>query len=196
MDARTDEQLLAAYVAGDRSAFERLVARYTGELYGFFCRFVGNAAAADDLVQEAFLQVHLAARSFDPGRSFKPWLYTIAANKGRDFLRARGRRGEVSLDASAGDDGPAFADGLESSAPPTTEVVDAQSRDRLVRALIDQMPEHLRLILIMGYYQQLPYAEIAEILDVPVGTVKSRLHAAVNHFARLWHARVSTSSAG
>lgn len=196
MDPRTDEQLLAAYVAGDRSAFERLVSRYTGELYGFFCRFVGNAAAADDLVQEAFLQVHLAARSFDPGRTFKPWLYTIAANKGRDYLRARGRRGEVSLEASAGEDGPALSDGLEASAPPAAEAVDAQSRDKLVRALIDQMPEHLRLILIMGYYQQLPYAEIAEILDVPVGTVKSRLHAAVNHFARLWHARVSASPAG
>lgn len=196
MHEPSDEQLLADHQHGVAGAFDALVRRHVNELYGFLARFVGNASAADDIVQDTFMQVHLAAATFDPGRSFRPWLYTIAANKGRDYLRARGRRGEVSLEASAGEDGPALSDGLEASAPPAAEAVDAQSRDKLVRALIDQMPEHLRLILIMGYYQQLPYAEIAEILDVPVGTVKSRLHAAVNHFARLWHARVSASPAG
>ncbi len=80
VDPRSDEALLAEHLAGKPGAFDELVARYADDLYSFFQRFVGNASAADDLVQETFLQVHLAANTFDPARAFKPWLYTIAAN--------------------------------------------------------------------------------------------------------------------
>ncbi len=195
MDERRDEQLLSDHLAGDSDAFERLVARYVDSLYGFFRRYVGKAAAADDLVQETFLQVHLAADSFDPKRSFKPWLYTIAANKARDWLRARGRRPTQSLDTVPGDsEGPSPAAQLEGADTSTSESLQSEEQRQRVRETIEQMPEHLRLILILGYYQKLPYAEIAEILDIPVGTVKSRLHSAVNHFARLWTARTGASA--
>ena len=191
----TDEALILGYCeSGDRDLFAELVRRYERELFSYLRRYLGDAEMAEDAFQAAFLQVHLKCAKFEAGRAFRPWLYTIAANKARDHLRARGRRGEVSLDATAGDEGPAFAEGLEAASSLMTERMDEQQRGALVRFLIDQMPEHLRLILIMGYYQQLPYAEIAEVLDVPVGTVKSRLHAAVNHFARLWHARAGSAS--
>ncbi|MCK4342575.1 MAG: sigma-70 family RNA polymerase sigma factor [Phycisphaerae bacterium] len=196
MELKRDEELLAEHLAGKVGVFDTLVARYMDGLYGFFKRFVGNATAADDLVQETLLQVHLAAGSFDPSRSFKPWLYTIAANKGRDYMRARGRRPMQSLDSAGGDsDGPSPAAQLEGDATTATEQLDSREQTELVRRMIAQMPEHLRLILILGYYQKLPYAEIAEILGIPVGTVKSRLHSAVNHFSRLWlaHTNASTS---
>lgn len=193
---RSDEELLAAHLAGDPAAFETLTARYARELLIFLTRFVGNNAAAEDLVQETFLQVHLAGNTFDPARSFKPWLYTIAANKARDFLRSRGRRQEHSLDnRGADDDGPSPLAGLESEEPDTVAQAEETEQTAAVRKLVDQMPEHLRLILVLGYYQQLPYAEIAEILSIPVGTVKSRLHAAVNQFARLWKTHADASSA-
>jgi RNA polymerase sigma-70 factor (ECF subfamily) len=186
---RRDEELLADHLAGRPGAFDALVARYTDELYGFLLRFVGNAAVADDLVQEAFLQVHLAAGAFDPERKFRPWLYTIAANKARDYLRGRGRRSEQSLDnRGPRDEGPGPGQLLAADDAAADELVAGEQTRQAVRTVIAKMPEHLRLILVLGYYHQLPYAEMAEILDIPVGTVKSRLHAAVTHFAKLWRA--------
>ena len=188
MEDRRDEELLADHLAGKSGAFGLLLARYADELYGFLLRFVGNAAVADDLVQETFLQVHLAGSGFDLSRRFRPWVYTIAANKARDYLRSRGRRSEQSLDARGkNDEGPLPVDALAAEGASAFEVADSEEVKEAVRALIAQMPEHLRLILMLGYYQQLPYAEIAEILEIPVGTVKSRLHSAVTHFGKLWH---------
>lgn len=191
--SRTDEQLLADHLSGRSGAFDDLVRRYVPELYGFLARFVNNGAAADDLVQETFVQVHLAAASFDRDRAFKPWMYTIAANKARDYMRSRGRRQEMTLDGGSDDDGPSAGQMVEAADAPTGEPAEREERKEAVRALVDQMPEHLRLVLLLGYFQQLPYAEIAEILDIPVGTVKSRLHAAVNHFAELWKKRPNES---
>ncbi|MCH7873164.1 MAG: RNA polymerase sigma factor, partial [Planctomycetes bacterium] len=164
---------------------------------GFLFRFVNDPGVADDLVQETLLQVHLAANSFDLNRPFKPWLYTIAANKARDLLRSRARRQERSLNAPGGGDdaGPTLLDSLESAEQPTAERIEETEQQRQVRDMIALMPENLRLILVLGYYQQLPYAEISQILDIPVGTVKSRLHSAVGHFGKLWRGRVNSARA-
>jgi len=194
--ARQDEELLADHLAGKPGAFEALLRKYAEELYAFLFRFVGNAAAADDLVQETFVQVHLSAASFDPSRSFRPWLYTIAANKARDYLRGRARASEQSLDAGRGaDDRLDLAHALPGEHPSAVEQASAEETKEAVRRVIARMPEHLRLILMLGYYQQLPYAEIAEILQIPVGTVKSRLHAAVTRFAQMWRAETAGASA-
>ncbi|MGE3182577.1 MAG: RNA polymerase sigma factor [Phycisphaerae bacterium] len=187
-DSRTDEQLLSAHKAGDSQALPCLIHRYSRELHTFLARFVGNAATAEDLVQDVFVQVHTSADTFDLSRRLKPWLYTIAANKARDFLRSRRRRGDISLSASADSDyrqDPLERLGVDDRAP--TDSLEEQERAAQVRRLIQSMPEHLQMILLMGYYQQMPYAEIAEALEIPIGTVKSRLHAAVQHFAKLWH---------
>jgi RNA polymerase sigma-70 factor (ECF subfamily) len=195
VDQKRDEELLADHLNGLPGAFDALVARYVDGLYGFFQRFVGSGAAADDLVQETLLQVHLAAGSFDPERRFKPWMFTIAANKARDYVRARARKPTQSLDTGGSDpDGPTPSAQLEGPAQAPDEDIDERETSERVRRLIDRMPEHLKMILILGYYQRLPYAEIAEILDIPVGTVKSRLHSAVNHFARLWKSHSEASS--
>lgn len=184
-NSKTDEQLLAEHRAGIGGAFEELVRRYTVELYAFVARFVGSHAV-DDIVQEAFVQVHLAANTFDTERKFKPWLYTIAANKARDFLRTRSRRQERSLDTQADEDDAGAVEPAARDEGSLLERSTADEDQQRVRRLIDEMPDHLRQILLLGYYQQLPYADISEILGIPLGTVKSRLHAAVQHFARAW----------
>lgn len=184
---KRDEELLGEHLAGKPGAFDELVGRYADELFGFLLRYVGNAAQAEDLLQEAFLQVHLSAATFDLERPFRPWVYTIAANKARDFLRSRGRRTEQSLDAGGtGDGGPTPAAMLPADVEHIGAALDEAELRGIVHELVGRMPEHLRMILVLGYFQQLPYAEIAEVLDIPVGTVKSRLHSAVRHFARLW----------
>lgn len=188
MSHPSDEALLEMHVSGDAGALDELIRRYAGEVYGFLAKFVGNGGAADDLVQETFLQVHLAASSFDFERSFKPWLYTIAANKARDHLRARSRRREHALDAGDGDD-PGASQAVPAQSEPLDREVERDEQRQAVRAVIADMPDSARMVLTLGYFQQLPYAEIAEILGIPVGTVKSRLHTAVRLFAKLWDER-------
>ncbi len=191
MDKPTDEQLLAGYLSGEPEAFELLVRRHSEELFRFLVRFTGGAATAEDLVQETFLQVHLAASSFDRSRRFRPWLFTIAANKARDLLRSRGRRPEVPLDAHVSgneSEGQRFLDFLaDASHAPSTAMEEHEERE-FVRSVLAGMPPNLKEVLVLSYFHRFPYKEIADILDVPLGTVKSRLHAAVGQFAQAYKA--------
>jgi RNA polymerase sigma-70 factor (ECF subfamily) len=188
VDQRTDEYLLDSYLRGDRTAFTSLMSRYSNELLHFLTRFLGSRAAADDVFQETFLQVHLSAETFDPDRRFKPWLFTIAANKARDYHRKHSRGNMTSLSANIGSDGEGecFVDLLQAEIPnPDSPLVDAE-RSRLVKKAVDSLPVHLREILLLSYFQGFSYNQIAESLEIPLGTVKSRLHTAVAAFARAW----------
>jgi len=188
-EAYSDEELLAGYQAGQSGCFDELVRRYAPELYRFLVRFTGDAAAGEDLLQETFLQLCQSAGQFDPSRRLRPWLFTIAANKARDWLRVHRRRTEVSLDAEIDPqmgEPLRFAEIFGGTEPVAAERVMQAEQRELVRQVIDQMPDSLREVLLLGYFHQLPYKEIAEILGVPVGTVKSRLHTAVKRFGMLW----------
>ncbi|MCC6661260.1 MAG: sigma-70 family RNA polymerase sigma factor [Phycisphaerales bacterium] len=192
MQHDTDEQLLARYREGDTPAFRRLIDRHHDELLRFLTRLVGDRQAAEDVFQEAFLQVHISADTFDPTRRFKPWLFTIAANKGRDYVRKRGRRHEVDISApvrsGAGpaDGGNSFVDLMEIDVAAPDERMDAAERDAMVQRAVDRLSPTLKEILLLAYFQKLSYAQIADELEIPLGTVKSRLHAAVASFARAW----------
>jgi len=191
VDTPTDEQLLAEYLDGQADRFETLVRRHGPELFRFLARFTGSAATAEDLVQDAFLQVHLSAESFDRSRRFKPWLFTIAANKARDHLRSRGRRPEVPLDAHVGssdEEGQRFLDFLADATAAPSGALEREEERVLVRQLLAELPDHLREVLVLSYYHRFAYKEIAAMLDVPLGTVKSRLHAAVGRFGQAYEA--------
>lgn len=198
LDSRTDEQLLQDYREGDLAAFRTLIARHHDDLMRFLIRLMGDRQAAEDVFQEAFLQVHISADTFDPARRFKPWLFTIAANKGRDMLRRKNRRQEVDLSAPIGRDedegGQAFVDLMEINVPPPEAFLDAAERDVLVQRAVDALPLPLKEILLLAYFQRLSYSQIADELQIPLGTVKSRLHAAVAAFAKQWHALSKGSS--
>ena len=188
MNTPTDEQLLAEYVRGQTDRFELLVWRHSPELFRFLARFTGNAASAEDVVQETFLQVHLSAGTFESGRRFRPWVYTIAANKARDLLRSQGRRPTVQL--TPPDDETDIAqlwEGLLQDTTTPDQQLQLKQRQEFVREVIGQLPGHLREILVLAYFNQLSYKELADVLGIPLGTVKSRLHSAVTHFARLYH---------
>ncbi len=182
MDAPTDQKVLKDFLEGKAGSFEFLVRRHTSNLYQFVLRFTGDAVTAEDVVQETFLQVYSSAGTFDPSRRFKPWLFTIAANKARDALRRRNRRHEVPFDASIGsenDSGRRFLDLISNEDAAADEELLADEKRRMVREVIESMPDHLGEVLILAYYHRFPYKEIAEIVGIPLGTVKSRLHAAV-----------------
>lgn len=186
----TDEQLIAHYQKGRTDVFEALIERYRRELFNFLFRFCSNRTVAEDAFQETFLQVHISADSFDPDRRFKPWLFTIAANKARDLMRKKARRPAAPLDAPVGgpggDDGQRFSDLLQADLPmPDTDLEGAELAER-VQGMVAQLPEHLREILLLAYFEQFSYQEIADVLQIPLGTVKSRLHTAVGTFGKLW----------
>jgi RNA polymerase sigma-70 factor (ECF subfamily) len=186
----TDEQLLQRYTQGDTDAFEHIVERYRRELFHFLVRFIGDPALAEDVFQETFLQVHLSAEGFDVSRRLKPWLFTIAANKARDALRQRLRHQTAPLDAAlaGSDQGTTYADLMPSDIPPPDANLTNQQARQAVDTIVAAMPDHLRTVLLLCYFQEMPYQDIADALDVPLGTVKSRLHAAVSYFAHAWRA--------
>jgi RNA polymerase sigma-70 factor, ECF subfamily len=186
---RSDESLIASYQNGDRESFQALVKRYERELFHFLVRFLGDRAAAEDIFQETFLQIHQSAPTFDIHRRFRPWLFTIAANKARDLIRSNSRRPTNPLQAAvnSGDsDSAEFIDLMQSSDEmPDQPLIQKELRQK-VQATVTAMPEHLREILLLSYFHQFPYKQIGDILDIPLGTVKSRLHSAVAHFADRW----------
>lgn len=204
---RTDEELVSDYRAGDHAAFEQLVRRHHDDLMRFLVRLVGNRAVAEDAFQETFLQVHLSAETFDTARRFKPWLFTIAANKGRDALRRSARRRTLDLSAPIGGSGgrsgndgegsgaKSYVDLMEIDVPSPDAAMDDQERSQLVQRAIDELPWSLREILLLAYFQRLSYNQIADSLEIPLGTVKSRLHSAVAAFAKKWQV-LSRSGSG
>ncbi len=187
--------MVTRYREGEQAAFSLLVDRYQRELFHFLFRFLGKRAAAEDVFQDTFLQIHLSIDSFDVDRRFKPWLFTIAANKARDHLRRKSQRPlaplSAPLDASQ-DQGRQFIDLVESQLILPDEQVEQQEVRDLVRQAVEALPEHLREILLLAYFQRLAYAEIAEVLGIPLGTVKSRLHSAVASFAQEWKRNYQT----
>ena len=185
----TDEELLARYRAGYTAAFTELVHRYERELYNYLRRYLGDATLAEDVFQNTFLQLHLKLDLYDKGRLVRPWLYTIATHQAIDALRKAGRHHTVSLDAKApsqDDSANSFADLLEGVEIDPLDGLEGAERQQWVRDALEQLPPYLRSVVVMAYYQGLKYREIAEALDIPVGTVKSRLHAAIAKLAVAW----------
>lgn len=195
MADRTDEQLFAAYREGEMAAFRTLIDRHHDDLLRFLVRLVGNRQAAEDVFQETFLQIHTSGDSFDVERRFRPWLFTIAANKGRDYLRRKGRRQVMELSAPVsgdGGEGTTFIDLLQVDVPAPSSGLEAGERERQVQEALGALSHPLREILLLSYFNRLTYAQIAEELAIPLGTVKSRLHAAVASFAKSWQKAMAT----
>jgi RNA polymerase sigma-70 factor (ECF subfamily) len=194
----TDEQLVQRYRTGEASALEELVRRHHDDLIRFLVRLTGNRAVAEDAFQETFLQVHLSAETFDTSRRFKPWLFTIAANKARDALRRNARRRTLDLSAPIGGSGGGgagadpgartYVDLMEVDVPAPDQALSDEERARLVQRAVDELPWSLREILLLAYFQRLSYNQIADSLEIPLGTVKSRLHSAVAAFAKKFQA--------
>lgn len=188
----TDEELLVHYrETEDRAAFETLVHRYERELYSYLRRYLGDEGMAEDAFQTAFLQVHLKAKQFEKDRKFRPWLYTIATHQAIDAQRRTKRHRLVSLDrrnATEGEEGSgALMDLLENKGEGPAAEFEAGERGRWVRRAVDSLPEQLKAAVTLIYYQGLKYREAADVLGVPVGTVKSRLHTAVMKLNEAWN---------
>jgi RNA polymerase sigma-70 factor (ECF subfamily) len=190
LTAGSDEELLSQFRRGQKDAFGALVRRYEKELYGYLRRYLGDASLADDVFQNTFLQLYTKIGQYEAGRPVRPWLYTIATHQAIDALRRNGRHQALSLDQNREElpDGEVrgLVELLESRGPGPVEAVQGEELRERVRAAVDNLPDFLRQVVVLAYYQGLKYREIADILGIPVGTVKSRLHAALVKLHEAW----------
>jgi RNA polymerase sigma-70 factor (ECF subfamily) len=185
-----DEDLLRAFVeAGDRHAFETLVRRYQSEIYHYLRRYMGDDDQAEDAFQLTFVKVYKKVEQFDLQRRFRPWLYGIATHQAIDLKRRNKRRLHASLDlGSSGDDarGTSQAASIPDHRGSQQDPLEHDELKVKIRAAVEEVGEPGRSALELIYLQGLPYRDAADILDVPVGTVKSRVHAAVRKLANIW----------
>jgi len=190
----TDEDLLGRLRTGERAAFAPLVKRYERELFGYLRRYLGDDDLAEDVFQNTFVQVFLKIKQYEPGRAARPWLYAIATNQAIDALRRRARRAAdrpaetVSAPDEDGEARPLFELLPASGEAPPEAVERSEERER-VRAAVARLPELLKQAVLLVYFQGLKYQDAAEILDIPVGTVKSRLHAALMKLTEEWESQ-------
>jgi len=176
----TDEDLVAAFQGGEKTAFDLLVGRWERKIQGVIFRVVGGREDARDVAQEVFLKVYRGLADFKKEARFSSWLYQIALNASRDRLRRRRGRSYVSLD-EAGE-----VVELRSASPARSplELVEAQDLSRTVSTAVEALPEEQREVIVLKEFQGLTFVEIADILSVPVSTVKTRLYRGLAELRR------------
>jgi len=160
----SDEELMSAVARGDEAALAMLVGRHAPRLRAYLHRHSGNSEDADDLLQETWVRVARSARRFDPTRRFRSWLYGIATNLARDLFRRRATR-EGALRELA----------MQPRVEPEVGPIDSSK----LHERISRLPERMRAVLILRYFEGMNETEMAEVLRIPRGTVKSRLHTAL-----------------
>ncbi len=174
-----DAQLISQALAGQTAAFGQLVQKYQDRLHNTVVHVVGNAEDAKDVVQEAFVQAFLKLESFQGASAFYTWLYRIAFNVAATFHRRRGAmRSAEKIALAEGHLRNPDQGHSQNAADGPSERLEREERCRQVRQAISRLPEEHRVVLVLREMDGCCYETIAEILDLPVGTVRSRLHRA------------------
>lgn len=187
---QSDEQLILEYrLSESKSVFAELVSRYERELYNYLRRFLADATMAEDVFQNTFLQVHVKRDLFEPGRKFRPWLYTIATNQAIDSQRRNRRHRRLSLHqthSSSGEEVGTLMEVVASRESGPHESAESQEQAEWMRSAVANLPEPLQNAVRLVYFRGMKYREAAKVMSIPVGTVKSRLHSATQRLGQAW----------
>jgi len=173
-----DRADMAHLVEGDDLALNRLMARHTASVLRLLVYLVGNPDDARELAQETFARVYRARERYRPRDRFQPWLFTIAANLGRNHLRWKSRHPAISLDVEQGQDGQTLGDSLAASDCDPRQAAVAADRVRTVRAAVAELPVHMGQALTLCEWEDLPVAEAARVLRITPKAVESLLYRA------------------
>ena len=168
---QTDEELVALVQQGLEDAFGVIMERYTEKLLRYGRRFISNYDNIEDIVQEVFIKVYRNIKSFDASRKFSPWIYRIAHNSFVNHLRKKEKEPLLSFDFDTLLNHPIYED------PEAKEKENEENRVLLDKGL-EKLPPHYREVVVLHYFEELGYQEIADILRVPIGTVGIRLSRA------------------
>lgn len=174
MDALINKRIKRV-LKGDQSAFSDIVSHYQHSLYQVCYRMLGNKQEAEDIAQEAFVRAYMNLHTFDQKRKFSTWLYRIATNLCIDRLRKK--KPDYYLDAEvAGTEGLNMYSQISTDAPLPEEELEKMELQERVQYEISRMPEKYRVVVVLKYIEELSLQEISEVLEMPLGTVKTRLH--------------------
>lgn len=176
---QNDADLMLAFQQGKRDAFEKLVLRHQVGLFNFFFRMTGDRELAEDLTQEVFFRVYSHARSYVRSAKFTTYLYRIAKNAWIDHLRRIKRRGRMASLDKEDENGLNFYDRLSAESEDPDARLEREDTSRMIEEALDTLPEEQRICFVLSEVQGMKYAEISETLEIPVGTVKSRMHVAM-----------------
>lgn len=160
---------------GDQNAFAEIVELFKDKVFQLCYRMVGNRHDAEDIAQEAFIRAYININSYDPNRKFSTWLYRIATNLSIDRLRKR--KPDYFLDAEIeGAEGLTMYSQIPSDEMQPEEMVESLEFQEWIQQEINELPVMYRSVIVLKYIEELSLKEIGEILDLPIGTVKTRIH--------------------
>lgn len=169
----TDEELILAFQGGDEKSFDEIVNRYRDPLFNFVARLLGDSFFSEDVVQETFVRVYRNKHRYHQVAKFSTWIYTIASNLAKTELRRRKVRNFFSI-SSKGEDEKDYD--LVDQHTDIERDVDSLIKSEMILKEINALPYHFKEAVLLRDVQDLSYEEIAQILDVPLGTVKSRVN--------------------
>jgi RNA polymerase sigma-70 factor (ECF subfamily) len=177
-DREADQALVEQVQRGDKRAFELLVAKYQRKIFRLLSRLIRDAAEIEDVAQEAFIKAYRALPNFRGESAFYTWLYRIAINTAKNYLVAQGRRAPTTTETEI-DEAENFDEGdqLRDVNTPDSMLLSKQVGEAVNRA-IEKLPEDLRTAIILRELEGLSYEEIAETMNCPIGTVRSRIFRA------------------
>lgn len=177
----SDESLMRRFQSGDGESFRVLFERYAPRVVNFIHRFLNDRAASEDVAQEVFVRIYKARERYDSSRPFRSWIFSIAARLASNWLRDKGRHPQISLDGQADDEESpkSLIQRLRDTTFTITE--DALERNQKIRAVQDclaALPENQRTAVLLARFEEMPYEEIAQAMDISVPSVKSLLFRA------------------
>lgn len=173
-----DQALIERCKTGSTDAFDELVSRYEKQVYNFAYRISGNHEIAWDVSQEAFIRVFNSIRSFRGDANFSTWAYRIVKNVYLDELKKSKASRTTSLDEYVELDENSVQKQVQDNDPTPDQVVEAKDRTRILQEAINSLPDYQKIIVTLYHVRHQSYEQISDILDLPIGTVKSRLNRA------------------
>jgi RNA polymerase sigma-70 factor (ECF subfamily) len=178
VEKNTDQELVKRVQKGDQQAFNLLVLKYQPRILNLISRFVRNQADVEDVAQEAFIKAYRALKNFRGDSAFYTWMYRIAINTAKNYLVANNRRTPdgATIDAQEAEQYEAGV-ALRENATPETEML-TQEIEQVVHKAIADLPEDLRTAITLREMEGLNYEDIAQVMDCPIGTVRSRIFRA------------------
>ncbi|MBI3944117.1 MAG: RNA polymerase sigma factor [Chloroflexi bacterium] len=178
----TENDLIQAHLRADRQAFRKLVERHTPGVYNLAFQYTRDPMEAENLTQETFLRVYRALSRFKPGSPFRPWLFAIAANLCRNWSRQQKEASFTALSSqSASDDQSLPMEQVQDLLPLPGEVLETEELYSALQGAFEHLPEHYRIVVTLYYTEGLSYDDIAQVLNIPLNTVRTHLRRAKQH---------------
>ena len=171
----SDEQLMLLFQGGDENAYIELVNRYKDKLINFIFNYLGDLESSEDVVQETMIKLYQKKHYYKEIAKFSTWLYTIAKNLANTELRKRKQRKTTLLSQFSKDD---KTYDLPSNDPEPGQEIQTDIVNKIIRDAVDQLSEKFKIVIVLRDIQGLSYEDISEIINVPIGTVKSRINRA------------------